>query len=264
MVQTAIQTKISPLFNQFLLEAIFEIRWELQGDPQTGRFRDPAYPMMYGRMYEHLKNEFPMIEDLPTVQGHPDANPYVVRHRLRKEQGSLPLIQIGPGILTINDTKGYSWLEFKDLVLRLTGLIDSLYPKSVMPLNFIKAELRYINGIPCSHENPLGVLSEKLHIDIGIPQDLLQTPSPAVNVGLNLAYPLSQPVGHLLLGANLGQMDENPAYILQTAVVTGDEAVPQELTSLDSWLTSAHEASDTCFQSLCKDISLHEVTTGGV
>ncbi len=260
MSQTETQTKISSLSNPFLLEAIFEIRWELQGDQQSGRFRDPAYPMMYGRIYEHLKNEFPLIEDLPSVQAHPEATPYTVRHRLRKERNSLPLVQIGPGILTINDAKGYSWADFKHLAMRLVDLVDSLYPKSVMGLNFIKAELRYITGIPVTQDNPLAFLSEKLRINISVPQDLLLQPAHANNVALNLSYPLAQPVGNLMISANLGQVDSKPAYILQSVIQSGGETTPQLGSELDQWLKKANQAADQSIQSVSKGLFNHQLS----
>ena len=259
MTFTAIQEKISPLFNPFLLETIFEIRWELQSDQQSGRFRDLAYPMMYGRIYEHLKDDFPLIEDLPSVQVHPEASPYTVRHRLRKSRDSLPLVQIGPGIITINDVKGTSWPQFKALVLRLLDLVDSLYPKTDRALNFVKAELRTINGFPFHQENPLSFLAEKLHLKIEAPKDVLKSSAAPVNVGLNLAYPLEQPSGHLLLSANLGQIESSQAYILQSVVQSVGEVVPTSSSAFESWLTKAHEVSDHSIQSLCKGLFIQQI-----
>jgi uncharacterized protein (TIGR04255 family) len=255
MTQTVTQSKITPLFNPLLLEAIFELRWELQADQQSGRYRDPAYPMMYGRIYEHLKESFPLIEDLPTVQVHPEASPYAVRHRLRKERDSLPIVQIGPGIVTINDMKGFSWSKFKSLALQLIELVDSLYPKAVMPLNFIGAELRYINGLPHPLGNPLLFLAEKLQIKIEPPKDVLKEQTAPKHVGLNLAYPLSLPVGNLLLSVNMGQMESQPAFIIQSVVQSGGEVVPQNKDELDRWLTRSHEVAERSFESLCKGVN---------
>src|SRR5579872_3233151 len=91
------------LLNPPMVEVVFEVRWDLLQDQQTGRMRDPSYPMMYGSMYERLKKEFPFIEDLPSTQAHPEATPFTPRHRIRKERTGYPLMQVGPGIVTIND-----------------------------------------------------------------------------------------------------------------------------------------------------------------
>ena len=172
-----VKHEIPPLLHPPLVEAIFELRWELQGDQQTGRFRDVAYPMMYGRIYERLKRDFPLIEDLPSVQVHPEASPFVVRHRLRKERNGWPLLQIGPGIVTINDAKGYSWSAFQSLILRLMESIIDTYPNDSLPLNFIKSEIRYINGIffDAQRENPLSFLAEKLHLKVEVEKQIFES-----------------------------------------------------------------------------------------
>lgn len=249
--------EIPPLLYPPLVEAIFEIRWELQGDQKTGRFRDVAYPMMYGRIYERLKKDFPLIEDLPSVQVHPEASPFVVRHRLRKERNGWPLLQIGPGIATINDAKGYSWSTLKNLVLRMMEAIIDSFPTGSLPLNFIKSEMRYINGIPFDfqRENAITFLEEKLHLKIDVEKqifDMNEMSEKPNSVNLNLAYALNRPVGNLMLSVNLGQLDVKPAYIVQTVVQSMGETVAQDETSMAPWLNEAHSVLENCFLSLCK------------
>ncbi len=240
-----------------LLESVFELRWELEQDPQSGRLRDPSYPMMYGRLYEKFKNELPFIEDLPSTQIHPEANPFVVRHRIRKEKEGWPLIQIGPGILTINETKNYSWTPYRSLIARTVEAVGELFPKGTFGLNFIKCELRYVNGIPFDpkEENPLSFLSNKLHTKIDIDPEIFElndaSDSP-ISLGLNVLYPLQKPVGHLGLSFNLGQAEGKPAYILQTMIQSLGETVPQDRDSFVSWLNISHETAENCFQTLCR------------
>jgi uncharacterized protein (TIGR04255 family) len=251
------RTEIPPLLNSPLVEAIFELRWEILTDQQTGRMRDPAYPMMYGRLYERLKKDFPLIEDLPTTQVHPEANPYVVRHRLRKEKNGYPLFQVGPGVLTVNEAKGYSWSSFKSIILRLIESIVDLYPSGSVPVNFIKAEMRYVNGIrfDASRDHPLAFLSDKLHMKIELDPGLF-----AVNemsdkpngVSLNLAYSLLQPVGNLLLSAQLGQIDSKPSYVVQSVIQSVGEVVPHDKETFEPWLGAAHDVAENCFLALCK------------
>jgi uncharacterized protein (TIGR04255 family) len=258
MAQSKLQkSEIPVLLNPPLVESIYELRWDLQGDPQTGRFRDVSYPMMYGRMYEKLKAEFPLIEDLPSIQMHPEAAPFVVRHRMRKEKNGWPLMQIGPGILTINDGKGYSWTQFKRLILLVVNTIVELYPEEVFPLNFIKSEVRYINAIAfdIQRENPLDFLEEKLHIKVALDKEMFENENVFDKpnaVSVNLAYALNRPLGNLMLSANLGQIDGRPAYILQSVVQSMGETVPQEEGGMKMWLEEAHEASEHSFMTLCK------------
>ena len=45
----------APLKNPPLLEVVFELRWEIEVDQKQGRMRDPAYPMLYGRLCEKFQ-----------------------------------------------------------------------------------------------------------------------------------------------------------------------------------------------------------------
>lgn len=253
--------EIPPLLNPPLLEAFFEVRWGLLVDPQTQRMRDTAYPMMVGRMYEKFKSDFPVIEDLPTTQMHPEANPFVVRHRMRKEKG-YPLVQVGPGVATISEAKNYSWSEYKKLILRVIDSIVELYPPGVFPLNFIRSELRYVNAVFLQpSENPLAFLAQKLHTKIELPQGLLQSNSigGAPNgVGLNVGFPLQKPEGGLMIGAQLGEIDGRAAYVVQTMIQSAGETTPHDLAHFDSWLELAHTAAENCFLSLCKGALMEE------
>jgi uncharacterized protein (TIGR04255 family) len=252
MVQVALENaKLAKLKNPPLVETIFELRWELKGDPQTGRYKDPAYPIMYGRLSERLKEELPLIEDLPSIQAHPEATPYVVRHRLRKEKESWPLIQIGPGILTVNASKEYSWSTFRSLISSLIELVVELFPKDEMPLHFIKMELRYVNGIMIGQNDPLSFLKDNLNLTV-VPPEF----SSAVGVNLSLAFPVDEIRGHSLVSINLGTVGENPAFLFQNSVQTiGENAAGK---NPGQWLEAAHSIALNQFIAYCKGNLLKE------
>jgi uncharacterized protein (TIGR04255 family) len=250
------KTETPPLLHPPLIEAIFEIRWEIENDQKNGRMRDPSYPMMYGRLYERLKKDFPVIEDLPSVQAHPETTPYVPRHRMRKDKNGYPLVQVGPGIITLNFTKGYSWSSFKALALRIVESIIELYPTDVAMLNFIKSEIRFVNGIrfDIARENPLAFLADKLHMKIELSPEFAELP---INerpnaMGLNLAYALEKPMGNLAVSANLGQFEGKPAIIQQTVIHSFGELVPTDASNFTPWLEEAHTVAENCFQVFCK------------
>ncbi|HEY4255458.1 MAG TPA: TIGR04255 family protein [Chlamydiales bacterium] len=251
------KTEIPPLLNPPLVEAIFEIRWNLKRDAETQRLRDVSYPIMCGQLYERLKKDFPLIEDLPSTQAHPEATPFVVRHRMRKQKDSWPVLQVGPGIVTINEVKGYSWKSFQSLILRVMGAIEELYPKNDFPLNFIKAEVRYINGIPFNgeQEHPLAFLADKLHVKLELDEELFAggvVGEKPLDVGMNVVYPLSRPVGNLLLAVNLGQVDNKPAFLVQSLIQSFGESVAQDKAALETWLTQAHDVAEHSFHTFCK------------
>jgi uncharacterized protein (TIGR04255 family) len=260
------KTETPVLLHPPLLETIFEVRWELVNDEKNGRMHDPSYPMMYGRFYERVKKDFPIIEDLPSTQAHPDATPYVPRHRLRKEKNGYPLLQVGPGVITVNQARGYSWDAFRLLILRVVEAIVELYPEGAR-LNFIKCELRYVNGIrfDLARENPLAFLGEKLHMKVELdPEIFAQT---GMNerpnaLGLNLAFALEKPMGNLAISVSLGQFEGKPAMIQQTLIHSFGELVPSDVESFTPWLDEAHGAAESCFQVFCKG-ELMEKFAGG-
>lgn len=246
--------KLPILLNPPLLEAIFELRWGLQQDTKTGRVRDPAYPMLVGRLYERFKKDFPFTEDLPSVQAHPETAPFVPRHRMRKDKDSYPLMQIGPGIITLNHAKGYSWSDFKERILRVLEAVQEL---QTPPLNFIKSELRYVNGIrfDLARENPLAFLSEKLHTKVELDPEffMLNGMQDRPNgVGVNLSYVLDKPVGFLGISANLGHVDNKNAYIVQIGIQSFAEMVPSDAENFAPWLDEAHNAAEHSFKVFCK------------
>jgi len=259
------KNEIPPLLHPPLIEAIFELRWEIENlQPNEARpqgafvpMRDPAYPMMYGRLYERLKKDFPFTEDLPSTGAHPETTPYVPRHRIRKEKNGHPLVQVGPGIITVNEAKGYSWKSFRSSAQRIIESVVDLYPSDAMPLNFIKAEMRYVNGIrfDLARENPLSFLAEKLHTKVEVAPELLTLNSLNERpnaVGLNLAYALEKPMGNLNLALNLGQFEGKPTFIQQTLIQSVGELLPADTEGLSLWLEEAHTVAENCFQVLCK------------
>lgn len=240
-----------------LLEAILEMRWELRQDQNGRRLIDPSYPVMYGRLYDRLKDEMPLLEDLPANQANPEATPYVVRHRMRPEPGKYPLVQIGPGIVTINCAKDYDWDAFKALSVRVISTIGEVFPIDRFPLNWMKAELRYMNAVRFDPkmENPLSFLQNKLHIRLGVEEDLFVATgaeeSPAA-ANFHLIYPLPKPAGHLILAGALGEIEGKTAYLLQTIVDSLGEAAPHDRDAVDTWLDDAHLVAKKSFQTLCK------------
>lgn len=237
-----------------ILEAIFEMRWELPQIPNTQVRRDPAYPLLYGRLYDRFKKEYPLAEDLPSVQVHPDANPYVVRHRMRKSAEEWPIAQVGPGIITINESKSYSWDSFRHEIVRIFEAFTDFYPASTFPLNILKTELRFINAVEVdAGEGFLKVFQDKLHTRVELPEGLFVknkvNPNPE-GLTLNAGFKIDQPAGHAMISIGSGAAEGKPALIQQMVFQSGGESAPQDLGSLDPWLDSMHSIALTWFETI--------------
>jgi len=100
------------LKNSPLIEVIFEMRWELV-EIAPMQLIDPNYKLMLGQLFERLKDTYPYYEQLPASSIPDEAATYIVQHRFRKDKDKWPLVQVGPGIVTLNNVEQYSWRILK-------------------------------------------------------------------------------------------------------------------------------------------------------
>ena len=134
-----------------LVEAILEVRWRLQ-EQAPGIAVDPKYKLLVGRLYDRLNGDYPFHEPLPSASMPDEMLGYVAQHRFRTAAGAWPLVQVGPGLITLNDTQDYTWKAFE---VRSRQLVDTLYrayPDASTALQVSSLQLRYIDAIPFDFE----------------------------------------------------------------------------------------------------------------
>src|SRR5258708_6704442 len=91
-----------------LIEVVFELRWTIE--------QQEAQSIQYlsGDLYPHIKDKYPFreaIQGFPLFGNSPSS-------RFRVAQNDYPLVQIGPGVLTINTTDAkYFWKEYEAEVI---------------------------------------------------------------------------------------------------------------------------------------------------
>lgn len=157
------------LQNKPLIEALFEVRWELQTRPanmdKTIRV-DPHYKLLVGSLYSKMKEEYPFHMPLPASTLPDEIAAYVVQHRFRKEENGWPLFQLGPGILSLNDSVQYTWEDFSERINTIVNELKNVYPSEVSNLRVSSLLLRYINSSHIDNENILKFLQEKMKIEI--------------------------------------------------------------------------------------------------
>src|SRR5690349_17712708 len=95
-----------------LQEVIFEIRWELDIDPSNNQQLDMGYALAQGKLQEIVKAEFPHYQrKMP--HGFPDQLfKYQTVGQYWTKPDTWPVLQLGPGIFTINATEvNYDWVD---------------------------------------------------------------------------------------------------------------------------------------------------------
>jgi uncharacterized protein (TIGR04255 family) len=149
-----------------LAEAIFELRWAPDETRVKGLTVDPGFRLLVGRYYDRVKADYPNVVDLPTAQIPEELAAYAVRHQFRASKDGRPVTQLGPGIVTVNETAAYSWATFKPRILSAVGALFESYPTEIAPCVPNEVMLRYLNAIPAqippkSHRSPLNRIHGK-------------------------------------------------------------------------------------------------------
>lgn len=242
--------KTDNLPNKPLQEAIFEIRWELP-QPSGPTPHDPNYNLLIGRFYDRIQQDYPLYEALPSSEVPDLLVPYLVQHRFRPEANTWPVVQLGPGVLTVNETTSYTWENFSQRTLSAFNNLIEAYPNP-SDLHISNAILRYIDAInldPTS-EDLFKFLEQKLHTRFQLPQSLFRPHRISASpTGLNVVttFHCTDPEGAISLRFATGAKNNEPALILETIVQSSSPNAPREPTELQGWLDAGHKLIHSWF-----------------
>lgn len=234
------------LNNKPLVEAIFELRWVL---PQGGI--DPNYKFILGKVHDQIQEIYPFYEPLPTSQIPEELIRYNVQHRFRASENKWPLIQLGPGIITLNDTDGYVWEDFIKRVGSLLTVFFQSYP-SKNELKIKALQIRYIDSIGFSfnQERVLDFLRDKMKIDISLYKSLFDgtgvVESP-IGLDLRFSFESNKPPGNIQMRFARGQKDTDDIIFWETILETNTHSVPQDKETINQWIVDAHFLTDDWF-----------------
>jgi uncharacterized protein (TIGR04255 family) len=236
-----------------LVEAILEIRWRLQ-EQAPGVAVDPKYKLLVGRLYDRLNRDYPFHEPLPTASMPDEMLGYVVQHRFRAAEGAWPLVQVGPGLVTLNDTQNYTWKAFEVRSRQLMDALFSAYPDAGAALRVGSLQLRYIDAIPFDFERAdvFQFLADNLKTTLAFSPALFTgVPVKAAPKGLNAAFEFSteNPVGALRVRLARGKRQDADALILEMVLISEDADALEMPAGFSAWLDAAHNViHDTFFK----------------
>ena len=235
-----------------LVEAILEIKWKLL-EQSPGVSVDPNYKILVGRLYDRLEKNFPFHEPLPTASMPDDMFPYVVQHRFRLGKGKWPLVQIGPGIVTLNYAdESYGWDDFESRSISLLDTLFSVYPNPAEDLSINNIVLRYIDAIPFdfSKNDVSHFILENLKINLAFPSEFLSIPQiqqKPSKIDLNFAFPITNPKGRINLRFATGTSDDTKALIWETIVQSNQTDLPSLPIGFKDWLSAVHDITHNVF-----------------
>jgi uncharacterized protein (TIGR04255 family) len=252
----------SQLKNPPLVEALLEIKWELnKAGPDA--FEDPGYKLASGRLFDRVKKRFGYIQNLPITIVPEELTAYAVRNQFRTEANGWPLVQIGPGVATVNMAPPYTWKKFKDTIKFFVPILFDSYT-GVVPgqpdyqLHLNSALLRYINGIEWDWEmgNTLEFLQNNLHTSFSLPKNNLAADQDAnpLNLNLQIGYPINEPKGQVIIRFATGTVGQSKGLVLELLFLSAGDDVPQlnDIDGFMKWVNDAHTVLEQWFFSLIK------------
>ncbi len=246
------------LNNPPLKEAIFEIRWDPKKIPDEVRKDIQLIPGMlkdkvkgvYG--YHELVNDtgFPLPEEF--------ANG-IVQNRFRVSKDGWPVMQIGSGVFTINDTnqgEKYDWSDFKDKCIDGVNTLLEILPIS----NAIKSvNLRYVNAIEFDFEenNVFDFLRDKMGLNVSMPEIVSSNEkleSNPLNLNFVLVYPSKTPAGQFKIQIASGKDKGIDALIFNLDFLSNELNSPSLPDDLGDWLEHSHKQIEDVFFDLIKNL----------
>lgn len=232
-----------------LAEVVVEVKWKLAPNPVAGLPpTDPNYKLLVGSLFDRMKADYPFHETLPAASVPDEFVPHIVQHRFRLAEDNYPLVQVGPGILAVNDTKGYSWKRYLPSVVDAVAKLRDTYSGELTPEATI---LRYINAVPFDFgtSNAFEFMTDNFNVSVAFPPQLFsdhpveQRPN---TVLLESMHTLASPAGVVSLKFSTGEFAASSHLVWETQVLSLGADVPT-LDGLEVWLNQAHDVARAWF-----------------
>lgn len=238
------------LTNKPLVEAILEVRWQLTPSA-SGEEKDPHYQFLLGRLHERLQSLYPEHESLPAASIPDEMAGHMVQHRFRAASNAWPLVQVGPGVLTFNETSKYVWADFEQRAQEVVRKLYEAHPK-VADLKMQTVLLRYVDAVEfdCSRQNVFEFLKNHLKVALHLPENLfVETGVERLPLGSawQTSFRCLNPPGRVQVSFATGQKNERPAILWETTVQSAGGDLPVMPDGFPAWLDSAHAITSDWF-----------------
>ncbi|MBL7185060.1 MAG: TIGR04255 family protein [Phycisphaerae bacterium] len=245
------------LKNPPIVEALVEIRWELK-EKTSGGHVDPHYQFLLGTFRKSIEREYPFHEALPTSEVPDEITGGIVKHRFRVEKDAWPLVQIGPGVVTVNIAENYGTFEnFKPKAVNVVKALFESHPEP-RDLKIKSLMFRYIDAVEFDYSanDVCEFLSNSMNVESKIPEFLLipeKIEKLPVGYSVENSFRCNNPPGVASLRIDTGHKSKKRAIIWNQILKSSGEDVPDDMpTGFENWISEAHEVIYTWFESIIK------------
>ena len=232
---------ISKLPNSPLQEVIFELLLEDEVD-ENGNPTEEKYDLAQGVFAKDISKDFPFRVSNKYPNGI-RLFPRIV-HQFWKDKNKWPVIQIGPGIITVNDTDtNYEWEKFFPLV---NQCLDQMEASLGEELKIKKAVLRYVDAVELDEadsDKKIEYVNEKFNIQLNNNFTLREGKMIGLNINQSFALKDGSVVNFSITN---GKSKKNqPAIVWQTliSINTIDEKI-----GIKGWLDYSHSIVSQLFK----------------
>ena len=231
-----------------LQEVILEVRWGSTAAVSAGGGGDSGYLLALGKFHGTVADKFPIV-----VKKFPIDVPWQiignqVHYQFWTNKNTWPVLQLGPGILTVNDTeKNYEWRQtFFPMV---SEAIETLCKAYSVNMSFSSFSLRYIDVVKTKdYEFNNWPDFIKDHINF-VFTNQFDTRGKLKNFSFDQVFEL--PDGGLLqiiLSNGVGA-DQEDVFVLQTSV---NQPLETNKDGLLKKIEAAHNHTSEIFKEICK------------
>lgn len=245
------KSEILKLPNAPLQEVIFEVKWDLDISQDTLLSYDSGFDMAVGIFYSFVKNEFKSQKAKfpPGILLPQEFLNNQPKYQYWTNDNTWPVMQLGHGIFTINDTEAnYQWEKsFFPLIKKGLIYLQNSYSKS---LNFNFVSLRYIDQISTKDYNFsdwLSFMKDNLNFEI---ENKFDPKGSLKKFQYTQVFDLKNG-SELEIVISNGKKNNNEDILVWETSISNNNAFTQ--VSIIDWLDSAHKITSQLFKEICKD-----------
>lgn len=230
-----------------LAEAWLEVQWQLDATGIPNTVVDSKFPFALGLFRSKVKNEFGDITPLDPSRFPQELLPNAVHYRFTPVDKSWPMLQIGPGVASVNFSDPYTWEDFKARSMYLREQINDVYENDIQVK---RLDLRYRNIFEFDYESRdlLQYLQKDLNITIAFPKhisDEITQLSWPQHLNSTFSYDLKKPTGRGAIRIATGKKTatQAPVIVVELEVISTQDSMAYWSTDdgFAKWLENAHD-----------------------
>ena len=142
-----------------------------------------------------------------------DLLPYVVRHQFWLSDSEWPVLQLGPGVATVNFTKPYNWAMFRNESQFLLEKLLIAYNGNLPPTDSVTLRYQNYEAFDFTNLDITSFISSKLNTEFkfptGVPGAFGAKPFP-VGMNLQIEFELADPPGNATIMLSTGSRGQQP------------------------------------------------------